>query len=401
MTSTPEGDDDDDVVADDDDVIATVVSPGYETSCLLSSLLPSPALSNIGDSKFVSSHCINLERLVMQSFASARMRSRRASSRVDVNGRVVGGDIGGHPDDSGHDGEEYVVDAIRDDVTMIVEMIKTLLTLELWRLRVLFDGCRRPTRGDGGGEVGGGRRRDAPPGGDGRSMGGRTMDGGFDEAGGGGMSVAGGEEEEGGIGKGGGGVGYGGRGGGGGGSELGPISLASRLATNGNAIRASFVLHVETSLISLLGLVFYRGIPPELSMPSSRSSSSRSSCLSSSSDGKDVVVGDVGGRGGGGGGGGIGDDHDDDSALLSLIDYCARQLVRVRSLYHIFIYIYFRNEGIIQGGHSVDDYGPSFSSPSTMHIDLSFAISLPPLPLSPPYCQPSIINNDKRIRRYS
>jgi hypothetical protein len=96
--------------------------------------------------------------------------------------------------------------------------------------------------------------------------------------------------------------GGGGGGGGGGGAGMGtgpggrdgPVILATRLATNGNAIRASFVLHVETSFISLMGLAFYRDIPPELL---TRSSLLSSSLRSSSTDhGKGVAV--VGGGGG-------------------------------------------------------------------------------------------------------
>ena len=69
--------------------------------------------------------------------------------------------------------------------------------------------------------------------------------------------------------------------------------LAYRLAANGNALRTAFILHAETTIVSLLNLIFYKGIPAELLEGSS-----------------------------GCGGGSNGDD-----ALLSLVDYCARQLV--------------------------------------------------------------------------
>jgi len=66
------------------------------------------------------------------------------------------------------------------------------------------------------------------------------------------------------------------------------LGLAFHLAANGNALRAAFILHAETTIVSVLNLIFYRGIPPSL--------------LDGSS--------------------GSGDD-----VLLSLMDYCARQLI--------------------------------------------------------------------------
>ena len=69
------------------------------------------------------------------------------------------------------------------------------------------------------------------------------------------------------------------------------MGLANRLAKNGNALRTAFILHVETTIVSLLSLIFFRGVPPEL----------------------------LEGSNGGGGG---------EDVLLSLVDYCARQLVR-------------------------------------------------------------------------
>lgn len=78
--------------------------------------------------------------------------------------------------------------------------------------------------------------------------------------------------------------------------------LAYRLASNGNALRTAFILHAETTIVSLLNLIFYKGIPAELLE-----------------------------------GGGSGDD-----ALLSLVDYCARQLVSffLSRYLHSITYIY-------------------------------------------------------------
>ena len=75
--------------------------------------------------------------------------------------------------------------------------------------------------------------------------------------------------------------------------------LANRLANNGNALRTAFILHVETTIVSLLSLIFFRGVPPEL-------------LEGNSSSGEDV--------------------------LLSLVDYCARQLVRSLSCIQLIRY---------------------------------------------------------------
>ncbi|EJK48551.1 hypothetical protein THAOC_32641, partial [Thalassiosira oceanica] len=178
---------------------------------------------------------------------------------------------------SGGGGGEYVVDAFLEDDERIRSMIRTLLALELWRTRVLF-------RDGGDGEEGGQcREKEEEEVVEFEVEGGSRLDEEYDSL----NDVDGGE---------------------------GPASgecnaaasstpnannnngnaandaastfggLAPRLAANGNVLRAAFVLHAETTVVSMLGLIFYRGVPPGLI-------------------------------------------EDDDGLLLSLIDYCARQLV--------------------------------------------------------------------------
>ena len=62
--------------------------------------------------------------------------------------------------------------------------------------------------------------------------------------------------------------------------------LAHRLVANGNVLRVVFILHAETTIVSLLNLIVYKGIPVGL------------------------LEGNFG-----------------DDVLLSLVDYCVRQLV--------------------------------------------------------------------------
>jgi hypothetical protein len=229
-----------------------VVTPGFETHSLLSSLSPSPALVEIGSSKFVLSYCVNLERLVMQACLDAGAMRESASSSIVT--------VGGGMENGGGGGGEHVVEAFRDDPSKVSDLVGALLALELWRTRVLFSDDDDDDDDDG-------RAKEDDD----------DDDDDDDEEG---------EEGD-----------------GDGGDPATTTTttkkgLAHRLAENGNALRASFVLHAETTIVSMLGLIFYGGIPPELLSSSSSSS------------------------GGGGGGGG-----DDDNVLLSLVDYCARQLV--------------------------------------------------------------------------
>ena len=60
--------------------------------------------------------------------------------------------------------------------------------------------------------------------------------------------------------------------------------LASQLAENGNALRVAFIIHTETTIVSMLSLIFYQGIPASFL------------------------------------------EGDGDQYLLSLVDYCARSM---------------------------------------------------------------------------
>ena len=83
-------------------------------------------------------------------------------------------------------------------------------------------------------------------------------------------------------------------------------SLATHIVANdnNNTLRIAFILHVETTIISLLSCIFYSGIPPEL-LSSTSSSSFATGTATTEGQGQQQQ-------------------HD---VLLSLIDYCARQLV--------------------------------------------------------------------------
>ena len=302
------------------------VSPGYETHELLSSVVAYP-LSAIGSPSFVGSYCVNLERLSVQAHATADSIAAAGGSAVPLGRRGVGnsnnhnainngnvnnsalgpsngGDNRGGNHSSGNDtlsslaaaggaatpgldgilsaltpsgnnnGREYIVDAFLEDDERIRSIIRTLLALELWRTRVLL-----PNDNDGEGgqckeeeeeeeevvefEIEGGSRLEEEY----NSL--NDVDGGEDPSSNSTCNAATFAEIS-------------------GPSAQNAAStfggLAPRLAANGNVLRTAFVLHAETTIVSMLSLIFYHGVPPGLI-------------------------------------------EDDDGLLLSLIDYCARQLV--------------------------------------------------------------------------
>lgn len=124
------------------------------------------------------------------------------------------------------DGDEYVVDAILTH-GKVLTIVKTLLAIEAWRLFVLF--------GSSGSESTSGASESKVTEGSTNRM------------------------------------------------EITSKSLAERLAENKSSLRCAFVLHVETTLVSLLNLIMYR----------------RENCAELSSD-----------------------------VTVALVDYCARQMVR-------------------------------------------------------------------------
>ncbi len=189
-----------------------------------------------------------------------------------VGGSDGGGERGASFGDIGGAEEEYVVEAFLENADKIEALVRTLLALELWRENVLFRrGHRRGHQ----------RNLEIDNDEDGKEeivdenevihlnefdCGDNDYENDFVAT----SSI----------------------------SCKGEAGLAHRLATNSNTLRTAFILHVETTIVSLLNLLFYRGIPPELLSSQGKSGEDRSG----SSGGDDV--------------------------LLSLIDYCARQLVR-------------------------------------------------------------------------
>ena len=318
---------------DDKNNTTTMVSPGFETSTLLSSIY-TPSLTtttttttegedgSIGSNKFMVAYCINLERLCLQAHWTAGLVGREQSTVVNIsNGGVGDVSIGGRDGSSSqfaatpglddvlsslttggscnsntnNKEEEYVVQAFLDDTDKIECLVKTLLLLELWRENVLFpnkknkqqcsDNSDKNDYNDEGVaavaeeeeeevefEIEGGERdedeyynelNDVDGGNikENNNNANTTNDVAISNT----TTANNGE----------------------GGEETG---LANRLANNGNALRTAFILHAETTIVSLLSLIFFRGVPPEL------------------------LEGSNGGSG--------------EDVLLSLVDYCARQLVR-------------------------------------------------------------------------
>ena len=266
----------------------TSVTPGLETSTLLSSIYTLSSLNEIGSTKFMAAYCINLERLCIQAHVTAACIADERSNVVSIGGSndhisrlsatpglddilssLTGNSNSSNGNAAGDKNEEYIVSAFLQNVDKIETLVKTLLMIELWRENVLFDrqhhqrscGQKKNNATTDADEVefeieGGHREEDECY----NEL--NDVDGGYND-----INInsttptSAVNEDEGG--------------------------LAHRVATNGNALRTAFILHAETSIVSLLSLIFYKGIPAEL--------------LEGSSSGDDV--------------------------LLSLIDYCARQLV--------------------------------------------------------------------------
>ena len=265
----------------------TSVTPGLETSTILSSIYNLSSLNEIGSTKFMAAYCINLERLCIQAHVTAACIADERSNVVSIGGSndhssrlsatpglddilssLTGNSNSSNCNAAGDKNEEYIVSAFLQNVDKIETLVKTLLMIELWRENVLFDRQHHHHRGDDRQkknnattdevefEIEGGHREE-----DECYNELNDVDGGYNDIIINSTPTSAVNEDEGG--------------------------LAHRLATNGNALRTAFILHAETSIVSLLSLIFYKGIPAEL--------------LEGSSSGDDV--------------------------LLSLIDYCARQLV--------------------------------------------------------------------------
>ena len=232
----------------------------------------------------MAAYCINLERLCIQAHVTAACIADERSNVVSIGGSndhsrlsatpglddilssLTGNSSSSNGNAAGDNNEEYIVNAFLQNVDKIETLVKTLLMLEFWRENVLFDRQHHHQRSCGQKkknnattdevefEIEGGHREE-----DECYNELNDVDGGYNDI------IINSTPT----------------------SAANEGGLANRLATNGNALRTAFILHAETSIVSLLSLIFYKGIPAEL--------------LEGSSSGDDV--------------------------LLSLIDYCARQLV--------------------------------------------------------------------------
>jgi len=233
----------------------------------------------------MTAYCVNLERLSIQAHATAGAIASVQSTSVAVGGgggcgenstlatpgldNVLSSLTGGI---GGGGNEEYIVEAFLENVDKLEALVKTLLALEFWRENVLFfnNGCRNKNKNGVDStveeeeaeevefEIEGGKR-------DGNE---------YDEYNNL-NEVDGGEEDD--------DVVAGTK------NDIETKCLAHHIAANGNALRTAFILHAETTIVSLLSLIFYKGIPAGWLDNGSSTSG--------------------------------------DEVLLSLVDYCARQLI--------------------------------------------------------------------------
>lgn len=204
----------------------------------------------------MQTYCVNLERLSIQAHLTAGMIAASQSNLVATNssdklGHLLGS-LGGGPY------EEYIVEAFLENANKLADLIKTLLALEYWRENVLFRrGCGDKIKQDEEEdddiefEIEGGKR----------DVEDELLEA-YDSL----NDVDGGEDTNDDT------------------SDGVATGLASQLAENGNALRVAFIIHTETTVVSMLSLIFYKGIPPSF----------------------------LGGDG--------------DQYLLSLVDYCARSM---------------------------------------------------------------------------
>jgi len=196
----------------------------------------------------MEAYCINLERLSVQAHVTAERTTRQQAENLssDRNGAGNYSNLNQSSKNfnsvleslgSGLEESEFIVEEFLEAPEKLVDLIKTLLALEFWRTRVLFFSEEDNSNVD------------------------NDFEGGRD------------------------------------GVRSNDKGLAIDLAKNGNGLRVAFILHAETTIVSLLNLIFYRGIPHGL--------------LDGGSAGGNASKGNPSG----------------DEALLSLVDYCARQLI--------------------------------------------------------------------------
>ena len=220
-----------------------------------------PALTEVGTPAFVRRYCVDLERLAWQAHAEAAEAVGSYGGKLEGGGKSdddvdddedaipVGGGIG---PGTGRGGVldaltsvgargvgETVVEALLEEEGAVMSLTAALLCLELWRTRVLFPPVAEEEEGGGEGGRGRGRGRGGGGGKGGRGANKGGGSGGMDD------DDDDDDDEEGGRQRG----------------------LAPLLAANGCDLRAAFVLHAESTLASLLGLVLYRREAAEFSLP--------------------------------------------------------------------------------------------------------------------------------------
>ena len=159
-----------------------IVTPGFETESLLATLrptffVPQPRENDVigssstttakedesqngndndndndndnggvlfGSSQFISIYCINLEKLTMQAYETARANRAIASTTIPTTSTTstcsTSMGVGQTEED------EYIVQAIKsssssevDPVSIITTLVSTLLAVEVWRTHVLFN----------------------------------------------------------------------------------------------------------------------------------------------------------------------------------------------------------------------------------------------------------------------
>ncbi len=228
-----------------------IVSPGLETQSLLDSIYAA-SFEGIGCNKFMNAYCINLERLSIQAHLTAGVISTSQSNLVSTSSSITSPNPFASSSLEGFQNStptEYIVEAFLENTEKLEDLIKTLLALEYWRENILFrkgEGIKgeREEEDEVEFELEGGERG--------------VLDE-YESL----NNVDGGKEAD---------------------DSGATRGLAPLLAANGNSLRAAFVLHAETTIVSMLNLVFFKGIPPAFL------------------------------------------EGDGDQFLLSLVDYCARQL---------------------------------------------------------------------------
>ena len=134
----------------------TSVTPGLETSTLLSSIYALSSLNEIGSTKFMAAYCINLERLCIQAHVTAACIADERSNVVSIVGgssdhssrlsatpglddilsSLTGNSNSSNCSAAGDKNEEYIVNAFLQNVDKIETLVKTLLMIELWRENV-------------------------------------------------------------------------------------------------------------------------------------------------------------------------------------------------------------------------------------------------------------------------